>query len=194
MTNVRKHVRVLAVAPTALLLLAGLAACGSSGKSAPPSTAASAHMSSPEHMSTAAPASMFSTASVAGLGTVVVDAHGHTVYVLTSGHRKNVPCTDASGCTKIWPDLALPDGVKTAHAGSGLHAALLGTQKLPNGEIYPTYNGWLMYEYSGDSGPAQSNGEGIRSFGGVWYALRADGTPATSAASSSSSGGGGGYY
>jgi hypothetical protein len=63
-------------------------------------------------------------------------------------------------------------------------------------DTYPTYNGWLMYEYVGDSAPGQANGEGIHSFGGTWYALNPAGNPITSSNSGSSSttrGGGGGY-
>ncbi len=64
---------------------------------------------------------------------------------------------------------------------------------------YPTYNKWLMYEFAGDSGPDQGHGEGIKSFGGTWYALDssgnlvmpgASGSPATTAANSA----GGGNY
>jgi hypothetical protein len=46
-----------------------------------------------------------------------------------------------------------------------------------------------MYEYSGDAGPGDSSGQGIKSFGGTWYVLDASGNPVTSGGSS----GGGGY-
>jgi predicted lipoprotein with Yx(FWY)xxD motif len=139
--------------------------------------------------------SAFSTAKVSGVGTVLVDGQGRTVYILTSSGQKNVPCTDASGCTKVWPDLPLPSGKSAAKAGMGLKASLLGTRKLSDGETYPTYNGYLMYEYTGDSGPGQANGEGIKSFGGIWYALTPSGQPvkSKSGGSGGGSGGGGGY-
>lgn len=132
---------------------------------------------------------------------MVVDARGRTVYILTSDGHSNAPCSDSSGCTKLWPDLPLPDGVSSATAGASLQASLLSTKKLSDGETYPTYNGWLMYEYAGDSGPGQATGQGITSFGGKWYVLNASGVPVTAAPSSStgsgaSSGGassGGGY-
>jgi predicted lipoprotein with Yx(FWY)xxD motif len=113
---------------------------------------------------------------VSGLGRVIVDGRGYTVYILTKEGSKNLPCTDASGCTKFWPDLSLPDGTTSATAGNGLRSSLMGTQQA-NGETYPTYNGWLMYEYAQDNGPAQSNGQGIKNFGGTWYALRPSGDP-----------------
>ena len=101
--------------------------------------------------------------------------------------KKNVPCTDASGCTAVWPDLPLPAGTSSAKAEMGANASLLGTMKLSDGETYPTYNGYLLYEYTGDSGSGQANGEGLQSFGGTWYVLNAAGRPVKQ------SGGGSGY-
>lgn len=175
-----------ALAVSALAAAGILAGCG--GGSQTPSTTTSSSGSSGKSSN---PATTFSTAKVSGLGTVLVDGKGRTVYILTTGGHTNVPCTDASGCTKVWPDLPLPSGMSAAHAGSGINSALLGTKKLSDGETYPTYNGWLMYEYTGDSGPGQGNGQGIKSFGGTWYALTASGNPVKS--SSGGSGGGGGY-
>ncbi len=119
-----------------------------------------------------------------------MDASGRTVYILTSGGHINVPCADASGCTKAWPDLPLPSGVTSAKAGTGIQASLLGSKKLSDGETYPTYNGWLMYEFAADSGPGQANGQGIQSFGGTWYVLNPSGNPITAATKSTSGGSG----
>jgi predicted lipoprotein with Yx(FWY)xxD motif len=162
-----------------------MAGCGGgSQKPAAPTTT-----SSPG--SAAKPSTSFSTANVSGVGTVVLDGRGRTVYILTADGHTNAPCTDASGCTKLWPDLPLPDGSTGAKGKTGLDASLLGTKKLSDGETYPTYHGWLMYEYSGDSGAGQANGQGIKSFGGTWYVLNASGNPVTSG--SGGGGGGGGY-
>ena len=159
------------------VLAVALAGCGG-GSKAPTTTATPIAKD---------PATSFSVANVSGVGDVVVDGKGRTVYILTSAAKKNVPCTDASGCTDAWPDLSLPDGTSAATAGSGLDASLLGTQDA-NGETYPTYNGYLLYEYSGDSAAGQANGQGLKSFGGTWYVLDSSGQPVTS-----SSSGGSGY-
>jgi predicted lipoprotein with Yx(FWY)xxD motif len=166
-------------------VVAGMCLAGCGGGSNEPAASTSSSGSS------ANPATKFSTAGVSGLGSVLVDGKGRTVYILTSGAHTNVPCTDSSGCTEQWPDLPLPDGVSAAKAGTGVKASLLGTKKLGDGETYPTYNDWLIYEYSGDSGPGQANGQGITSFGGTWYVLDASGNPVTS--SPGGSGGDGGY-
>jgi predicted lipoprotein with Yx(FWY)xxD motif len=170
----------LVIAPAAVAVSVILAGCG--GGSQTPTTTTSSSSGSSSN-----PATQFSTASVSGLGTVLVDGKGRTVYILTSGGHTNVPCDDASGCTALWPDLPFPDGVSSAKAGSGVDASLLGSKKLSDGETYPTYNGWLVYEYSGDSGPGDSKGQGMKSFGGTWYVLDASGNPVTSST------GGGGY-
>ena len=58
-----------------------------------------------------------------------------------------------------------------------------------------TINGMPVYLYSGDSAAGDVNGEGIQSFGGVWYAVSPSGASVKSGAgtSSSPSSGGGGY-
>jgi predicted lipoprotein with Yx(FWY)xxD motif len=160
------------IAATTVAAAAILAACGGGSHETTTSTSSSG--------SSANPGTKFSIARVSGVGNVLVDGNGRTVYILTSGGRRNVPCTEDSGCTKLWPDLPLPDGVSAAKAGTGIKASLLGTKKSSDGETYPTYNGWLIYEYAGDSGPGQAKGEGIKSFGGTWYVLDASGNPVTS--------------
>lgn len=172
--------RPLLLGGVALTALVVVSACGGGSSKKPGASAP--------------PGASFSTADVPGVGTVVVDGRGRTVYVLTSGKTKNVPCTDDSGCTKVWPDLSLPAGTAAATAGDGVQSSLLGTQKVGD-ETYPTYNGYLLYEYSGDSDKGQSNGQGITSYGGTWYAMTPAGQPATEASSSTSgsSSGGSGY-
>ncbi|HVU60866.1 MAG TPA: hypothetical protein VG899_14605 [Mycobacteriales bacterium] len=186
--------RRVGVAAFAAVAAMGLAACGSSssGGSSTVNPGAGASTSSDSGSADTA-ATSFSVANVSGLGNVVVDGRGRTVYVLTKGTTKNAPCTDASGCTKYWPDLSLPDGTTAATAGSGLNSSLLAT-KQADGETYATYNGWLLYEYVGDTAAGQGHGQGVKDTWGTWYALSASGdpvtagTPAAASTASSSSG------
>src|SRR5262249_45031997 len=143
---------------TALFTVAAaviLAGCGGGSNESTTSTSSAS--------SSANPATTFSIASVSGLGGGGVDGKGRAGLILTSNGHANVLCTDGSGCTGLWPDLPLPSGVSAAKTGTGVKASLLGTKKLSDGETYPTYNGWLMYEYSGDSGPGVAKGQGIKS-------------------------------
>lgn len=177
----------LAFAAGVALAAAGLAACGTSSPgSATPTTLKTSL--------TAAASSSLSSAHVFGLGTAVVDGRGYTVYVLTSASTKNVPCT--GGCLNLWPPLVLPKGTPAASSSGGVHANLVGTAKVGASTV-PTYDGWRIYEYAGDTGPGQSSGQGIQSFGGTWHALHVDGTTVGAVSgggtTTTTSGGYGGY-
>jgi Secreted repeat of unknown function len=45
-----------------------------------------------------------------------------------------------------------------------------------------TADGAPLYYFSGDSAAGQVNGQGLKSFGGIWHAVQASGQPLTSAA------------
>jgi len=176
--------------------VAAAAACGSTSSS----TAASSGKSQPAGTSppaSSSPAVTVSAKSVAGVGTVLVNSKGQTLYMLTSEKGGKITCTDDNGCTKVWPDTELPKGTTSATAGSGIQASLLGTVKNSAGDLYVTYHGWPLYTYTGDNGPGHAKGEGITAFGGTWYALSTSGNPVTSSHSqpgSYGSGGGSGGY
>jgi predicted lipoprotein with Yx(FWY)xxD motif len=179
----------------ALGAVAAVAACGSSSSSTSASSGKSPPASASSPSSSTA-AFTISAKNVSGFGTVLVNGKGQTLYMLTSEKGGKITCTDENGCTKIWPDTELPKGVTAATAGTGIQASLLGTVKSSDGSLYATYHGWPLYTYSGDSGPGQTNGEGITSFGGTWYVLNTSGNPVTSGhaqSGTSSSGGGNGY-
>jgi len=132
-----------------------------------------------------------SAKSVPGVGTVLVNSQGQTLYMLTSEQGGKITCTDDIGCTKVWPDTELPKGVTTAIAGSGVQASLLGTVKNADGDLYVTYHGWPLYTFGGDTVPGQANGEAVTGFGGAWYVLSTAGDPVTTKQSQSGSAGGG---
>jgi len=181
--------RLLVAGVWATVAVVGLAACGSSSKK----TAASTSGTTATTAQSAA-AYTISTASVPGVGTVLVNGDGRTLYLLTSEKGGKLTCTDDNGCTKVWPDTELPSGVTKAIAGSGVQASMLGTVKSSSGSLYVTYGGWPLYEYSGDPGPGMANGQGISSFGGTWYSVTAAGTAAGQSSSTPASTGGSGGY
>lgn len=125
-----------------------------------------------------APSTSFSTANVTGVGTVLVDGNGRTVYELSSGSDKNLSCTASNGCTVVWTPLPLPSGVASATASGGASSSLLSTTS-PGGATYPTYNGFVLYEFTGDTSTGQANGQDLSSFGGTWHVLDGSGTPVT---------------
>lgn len=152
-------------APTLAAMALLLASCGGSTPSSPSGGANAA-------ITVAA-------ADVPGLGTVLVNGSGRTLYVLSSERGGKLTCTDANGCTAVWPDTELPAGVQHGTAGEGAQASLLGTVRSAEGKLYLTYGGWPLYTYAHDSGSRQAHGEGITSFGGTWWALSPSGSPVT---------------
>lgn len=171
-------------------LVGGLAALAAAcGSSASPAASGS---SSTSQAGGSGSAVTVRTATVTGLGTVLVDDAGRTLYVLSSERGGHVTCTSADGCTNVWPAVQLPKGTTSATAGSGATSSLLGTVQGSGGALRVTYGGWPLYTYAGDAGPGQASGQGITSFGGTWYALSPSGSPVT-ATSTGTSGSSGGY-
>jgi predicted lipoprotein with Yx(FWY)xxD motif len=155
-----------------------LAACSKS------TTAGTASSSSPSSSSPVANAAItVATASIPGVGTVLVNGNGQTLYLLSSEQGGKLTCTDENGCTKVWPDTELPSGKTAGIAGTGVQASLLGTVKTADGKLYLTYNTFPLYTFTGDTKTGTAAGQGITSFGGTWAAI----TPAGIAATTTSS-------
>ena len=174
---------VVAVAGASILF----AACSSSSKtSTPPVTSTTAPAAAPVTTtggSNASNASVtVSAASVPGVGTVLVNGNGRTLYVLASEKGGKVTCTAAGGCTAIWPPATLPSGMSQGIAGNGVQASKLGTVKSPAGDTRVTYGGWPLYTFVGDSGSGTAKGQGVKDSYGLWWALSPSGTPITTAA------------
>lgn len=142
-----------------------------------------------------------SASPVGSLGTVLVNGQRRTLYLLSSEKGGKITCTGSNGCTAVWPPVELPSGVNAAIAGNGVDASRLGAATSSSGGRYVTYDGWPLYEYSGDHA-GSTNGVGITSFGGTWYAVTTSGNPAggpspstsTSTGGNGSGGYGGGGY
>ena len=98
------------------------------------------------------------TADVGTLGTVVVNAKGHTLYHYTVEARNQAKCTGA--CAKQWPPLLVKAGTKPV-AGSGVTAAKLGVVKRADGTYQVTYGGLALYLFAGDAKAGQVNGQEI---------------------------------
>jgi predicted lipoprotein with Yx(FWY)xxD motif len=122
------------------------------------------------------------TGKVSGVGTVLVDSKGKTLYTLTAAGEA-VPCTGA--CLAAWPPLKVKAGTKpkTAKGVSGVSAD-------SSGQV--TQDSLPLYRFAGDTKSGTAAGEGISSFGGTWHVVMASGsggstnpTPTTAAKSSS---------
>ncbi len=119
------------------------------------------------------------TASVAGLGTVLVNGDGFTLYMFEPD-RQSGRSTCYGECENLWPPVVLVDGIKAPLAGAGVEASLLGVTTVPTGGLEQiTYNGWPLYLWRGDSQPGEATGQALNDSGGLWYVLDADGVPVT---------------
>jgi predicted lipoprotein with Yx(FWY)xxD motif len=165
--------------------LAGLPAWAASPNHGSSRNHASAHASRKAHASHKAaakhPTVTVSSAKVAGVGTVLVTSKGRTLYLLTADHQKTVTCA-SSPCLAIWPPFDVPAGARLK-AGKGVKGGLLATIKGPRG-TQVTYDHWPLYTYAGDTRSGQASGQGIHSFGGVWWAVTTSGHAATSSSGS----------
>jgi predicted lipoprotein with Yx(FWY)xxD motif len=133
--------------------------------------------------------------STTGAGKVLVDSHGHTLYLFKKDSGTASNC--AGACAAAWPPLRA-NGMPTA--GSGAQASLVSTTKRSDGAPQVTYNGHPLYLYAGDEKPGDTHGQGLTDYGAAWYALGAAGKQVTAMSSTadgygaSSYGGGGSGY
>jgi predicted lipoprotein with Yx(FWY)xxD motif len=115
-----------------------------------------------------------SLGSAAGLGQVLVDSEGHTLYSFSADNAEGSTCEGA--CAKAWPPLLIADG--EPQPSNGTSASRLGTITRGDGSHQVTYAGHPLYSFSGDKSPGQANGNGSTAFGGTWNALKGSGAPA----------------
>lgn len=136
-----------------------------------------------------------SGASISGLGTVLVDPEGLTVYEFAKDEGTTSSCYGA--CAEGWPPV-LAEGKPTA--GEGAMSSQLGTTKRKDGSMQVTYAGHPLYTFVEDSAPGEANGNESTAFGGKWSVMDEAGEAVAGAATggseeetSESSSGGYGY-
>jgi len=136
--------------------------------------------------SNAAPAkaTVVSTASTS-LGRVLVNSHGHTLYMF--GKDKNGKSSCTGQCATFWPPLIASGKLQAA---AGAKASLLGTTKRTDGRLQVTYKRHPLYTFTKDTAKGQTNGEGLNAFGGVWDAVSPAGAKVVKSAAGTGTGGG----
>jgi predicted lipoprotein with Yx(FWY)xxD motif len=108
--------------------------------------------------------------SQTGLGSVLVDGTGFTLYAFGSDTTGTPTCVDAT-CTAAWPPVT-GTGIAVA-TGAGASTGLFKLVARPDGTQQLSVGGRPVYRYSGDTKPGDTNGQGV---GGQWHALNPDGT------------------
>jgi predicted lipoprotein with Yx(FWY)xxD motif len=150
-----------------------LAACGSSSKS---STSSSSSATTSPGYNAYPSTSVSSTTSVAPatatlkvakntkLGQLIVAASGKTVYLYMPDGTSTTSKVPA-GLKGAWPAVTVSG---TAAVGAALDSAKLAVETQPDGTKQVSYNGHLLYTFSGDAGPGTASGQGL---GGIWFVL-----------------------
>jgi predicted lipoprotein with Yx(FWY)xxD motif len=132
-------------------------------------------------------------AEVDGLGPVLVDSEGLTVYEFTVDKGTTSECY--GGCEKAWPPVVAKG---KPIAGEGAMSSALGTTKRKDGTLQVTYEGHPLYTFAEDSAPGEVNGNEVE---GTWFVLNESGSAVkgqpsggeAEPAEEGSAGGGGGY-
>jgi predicted lipoprotein with Yx(FWY)xxD motif len=151
------------IIPVVLLL----AACGSSSNTTTSAAGSAGSGSSSVSLSTRA---------IKGLGTVVVNSQGRTLYTFAPDKAKKVTCTGS--CAVVWPPLKIGAGQKASVSG-GLKSSLVSSAPDPSGGRVVTYNGWPLYLYQVDQVAGTDHGQALESSGGLWYAIAPSGEQIT---------------
>jgi predicted lipoprotein with Yx(FWY)xxD motif len=109
------------------------------------------------------------------LGNTLVDANGHTLY-LFQADKPNRSTLSRAGFA-VWPAFTSAGKPRAEH---GVNAAQIATIAGPSGSRQVTYYGHPLYYYVGDKKPGQTNGQGLKEFGALWYVLSPSGSAMTS--------------
>ncbi|MEU0536083.1 hypothetical protein [Amycolatopsis tolypomycina] len=111
------------------------------------------------------------TAEVDGLGKILTDADGRTLYLFTKDGKGSAKSTCNAACAAQWPPLPADGRVTTA---AGIDPALIGRIRRADGTSQVTIGGWPVYTHEEDE-PGEAAGQGAA---GAWYALEPNGCKA----------------
>ena len=171
--KLRSRLRWSAGSSLAAVAAAGLlAACASSGAASP---ATGGNGQAPA----AAKGAVITARQLSGVGTVLANQAGKTIYSPEQEATRKILCT--SSCLSFWFPVTVASAHVPRHAG-GIDG-VLGTIRRPDdGKIQLTYNGKPLYTFRLDRSPGQDHGNNFRdSFGGIaftWQAVTTTGTAA----------------
>jgi predicted lipoprotein with Yx(FWY)xxD motif len=157
--------RFLLTIPVVVLVLAIAAVAATAHSGAGTATSAG--------YATTSSAATISTASH-GLGTMLVDAKGRTLYLwkADTGHKS----TCSGACAAAWPPVTTHGKPKARGAAK---PSQLGTTKRSDGTTQVTYAGHPLYWFKGDTKAGQHNGQGSDAFGADWLVVAPSGKAIT---------------
>src|SRR5450755_3428487 len=138
-----KKISAILILPALAVAAAG---CGSSSSSSSSAStpAATTTTSATKPAKAVATKLTISAATVPGLGVILVNAEGRTLYTFAPDKKSKVTCT--SSCASVWPPVTLTAGAAPV-AAKQIKASLLSSDANPSGGKVVTYAGWPLYTY-----------------------------------------------
>lgn len=155
--------RIVLASAAGLVAAFLLGACDSSNDNASATVPSSAAPAVTTAATTPPPGPMVRAEAVTGIGNVVTDEKGMTLYSFGKDQANPSKWTCAGSCTKTWTPVITEGSVQT----SGVDKSLLGTVHR-DGKPQLTLAGWPLYRYVGDTAAGQVNGQGKDK---EWYAI-----------------------
>ncbi|WP_158852053.1 hypothetical protein [Saccharothrix deserti] len=116
------------------------------------------------------------TAVVPGLGTVLTDGEGLTLYRFDKDTAKPSASTCDGDCAVKWPPVLATSGDVRVR---GVDQSLVATFDRADGTRQVTVAGWPVYRFAEDTAPGQAKGQGVA---GTWFVAAPDGKKAAPAA------------
>ncbi|MCD0486365.1 SCO0930 family lipoprotein [Streptacidiphilus sp. ASG 303] len=125
--------------------------------------------SAPDGRKAGAPRPALGVLDAPGLGKVLTDRNGMTLYLFTKDTPWPMATACGDACLQKWTP-APPVTAEEARAAD-IDPALLFTFTRPDGTRQVAVNCWPAYTFKGDTAPGQTNGQGV---GGTWFAISKD--------------------
>ena len=119
--------------------------------------------------------------TVEGLGAVLTDQDGHTLYRFSKDKSKPPQATCDNACAETWPPLVSDTPALVA----GVEAQLVSWVTRNDGRKQVTVGGWPVYRYAKDTGSGVALGQNVSA---DWAAITPTGARATSDGSQVSGG------
>jgi predicted lipoprotein with Yx(FWY)xxD motif len=132
--------------------------------------------------------SAVSVRTVSGVGSVLVDSSGKTLYFADQESGGQIHCTGA--CLQFWQPLKAAGGMPQAAGVPGN----LATIQRPDGITQVTFDGHPLYTFTEDSAAGNARGNGFTdSFNGTTFRWHASTVNGAATPNSPTPGNGGGY-
>ncbi|MBW4030667.1 MAG: hypothetical protein HIU57_08380 [Acidobacteria bacterium] len=112
---------------------------------------------------------------VKGSTPVLVNSSHETLYLLSSEKSSHLHCSGA--CLTYWPPVLVKKSIARVSLGPGVRGKV-GFVARPGAMKQVTFNSYPLYRFAGDGRAGSTNGEGLVSYGGTWYVLKAASTTA----------------